>query len=359
MGDCMPKRKDEAFSQFLKAMGSCLRGVAPGFLKAAADVSEDALVATASAFLCGFEPHQPGNPLVIRACLDALAESRCAAAIAVLTHVAQNAAIGRIKVEAVRRLGGVYLTEDARGLLHTLAKDGFKPPHQLPNDAADPEEFRVAAVEVLGKAARPSKRDVQTVCDILVKEAEGRQQTRLFHAAVDAAHAMARAFPVVSLLEIARKCPVGLVCLRVLAATSSQSTSVLKKHAAVIAPLLSGALAEFVDEQPLRDRLTSLVKETVGPDLIRQISERFWNDPFVGGRGAICLAALKAYKKTDDVLTNAYLTFARSPGNVHAGSPCARPRSLCFPRAGRQHCGASRATGPLRISPTGHVRPVA
>jgi hypothetical protein len=318
----MSKRNDEKFTQFLKAMGGCLQGVAPGVLKAAADLSEDAFVATAAAFLCAFDPHQPGNPVAFRTCLDALAQSQSPAAIAVLTHVAQNAVIGRIKVEAVQRLAAVNLPEDARGLLRVLAKDGYKAPHQFPGDTVSSEDFRLAAVEALGKAPRSSKNDVQTVCDILAKEAEGRQPTPLFLAAVDAAYAMAKAFPVPTLLEIARKCPVGLMRLRIMAACSSQSAKAMKKHAGAIAQLLSDALSEFRDDQVLRDRLTELVKKAVTPELVRLISERFENDSLGNGRGAICLAALKAYNKTDDVLTNAYLVFARAQGNVHTGSPC-------------------------------------
>ena len=329
MGDRMRKMKDETLAQFLKAMGSCLQGAAPGVLKAAAAVSEDAFVAAAAAFLCGFEPHQPGNPVAFRACLDALAQSQSPAAIAVLTHVAQNAVIGRIKVEAVRRLALVNLTEDARGLLRTLAKDGCKAPHQFSNDAVNPEEFRVAAVEALGKAAKPSKSDVQTVRDILAKEAEGRQPTPLFHAAVDAAYAMAKAFPVATLLEITGKCPVGLMRLHIMAACSSQSVNALKKHAGAIAPQLSDALSEFRDEHLLRDRLTDLIMKAVSPEVVGLISERFGNDALGNGRGAICLAALKAYKKTDDVLTNAYLAFARAQGNMHTGSPCVRGLAVC------------------------------
>ena len=131
----MHKKKDEAFAQFLKAMGSCLRGVAPGVLKAAADVSDDAFVGAAAAFLCGFEPNQPGNlQVVTRECLDPVAASRTPAAVALLTHVAQSAAIGRVKVEAVRRLGGLRLGGDVRNLLRAIAREGFKPPHQFVND---------------------------------------------------------------------------------------------------------------------------------------------------------------------------------------------------------------------------------
>jgi len=82
----MLKKKEEAFTQFLKTMGSCLRGVAPGVLTAAASVSEEAFVAAVSAFLCGFDSHQPGNPEAIRACLDALAQSHYAAASARRLH---------------------------------------------------------------------------------------------------------------------------------------------------------------------------------------------------------------------------------------------------------------------------------
>ena len=325
----MSRKKDEAFAQFLKAMGSCLRGVAPGVLKAAADVGEDAFVAAASAFLCGFEPNQPGDPQVIRACLDALAASRHPAAVAVLTHVAQSAVIGRIKVEAVRRLGGLGLGGDARGLLHAIAKEGFRPPHQFVNDAVSAEEFRVAAIEAIGKAAKPSTSDVETIRDILSAEVDGRQETRVFATAVEAVHAMGEAFPAKALMAIVGKCHVGLMRLRLLGACSGRTAAALRAHATDMASLLCEALAAFSDEQPLRDRLKALVVRVVGPELVTCLSERFCNDSLGNGRGAICLAALQAYKKTDHVLTRAYLAFARTPANIHTGAACLEGLGVC------------------------------
>jgi HEAT repeat protein len=325
----MSRKKDEAFAQFLKAMGSCLRGVAPGVLKAAVDVSEDAFVAAASAFLCGFEPNQPGNIQVIQDCLDRLAQSHCASAIAVLTHVAQNAAIGRTKVEAVRRLAGVNLSEDARGLLHELAKDGFNAPHQLPNSPANPEEFRVAAIEAIGKAAKPSTSDVETIRDILSAEVDGRQETRVFATAVEAVHAMGEAFPAKALMAIVGKCHVGLMRLRLLGACSGRTAAALRAHATDMASLLCEALAAFSDEPPLRDRLKALVVRVVGLELVTCLSERYCNDSLGNGRGAVCLAALQAYKKTDHVLTRAYLAFARTPANIHTGAACLEGLGVC------------------------------
>jgi hypothetical protein len=329
MGDFMPKRKDEAFALLLKAMGSCLRGVAPGVLKAAAHVSEDAFVVAASAFLCSFEPSQPGDPQVIRACLDALAASRHPAAVVVLMHVAQSAVIGRIKVEAIRRLGRVRLSRDAAGLLHTLAKEGFRPPHQFANDAVSTEEFRVAAIEAIGKAAKPDTSDVETIRDILLAEADGRQETRVFAAAVEAVYAMGEAFPPKTLMEIIGKCHVGLMRLRMLAACSAQGARALRASAPAIASLLCEALSALNNEQALRERLEVLVVGVAGPELITSLSERYCNDSLGNGRGAICLAALQAYKKTEPVLMKAYLAFARAPANAYTGAACLQGLGVC------------------------------
>ena len=325
----MQEKKGEAFAQFVKAMGPCLRGVAPGVLKAVADVSEDAFVAAASAFLCGFEPNQPSDLQVIGSCLDALAASRHPAAVAVLTHVAQSAVIGRVKVEAVRRLGGLKLGADAGDLLRAIAKEGFRPSHQFVNDPVSAEEFRVAAIEAIGKAVKPSAGDVEVIRDILSAEVDGHHETRVFATAVEAVHALGKVFPAKTLMEIVAKCHVGLMRLRLLGACSGQPAVALRAHATDIASLLCEALAGLSEEQPLRDRLKALVDRVAGPELVTCLSAQYFNDSLGSARGEVCLAALRAYRKTDDVMTKAYLAFARAPANTHTGAACVEGLGAC------------------------------
>jgi HEAT repeat protein len=62
---------------------------------------------------------------------------------------------------------------------------------------------------------------------------------------------------------------------------------------------------------------------------VQCLAERFSGDVLGNYRGAVCLAALKAYGKVDDITTNAYLAYARAQGNVHPGSPCLHGLAAC------------------------------
>jgi hypothetical protein len=259
----MSKKQTEAFSQFLKALGGCTRSAASGLLKAAAEVGDETLVVGASALLCSFNPHEHGDRPVITASLDALAACRHPAASAALVHAAQNATIGRIKVEAVRRLGSLDLGEEARELLRTLAKEGFKQTQQFANDVVSVEDFRVAALESLGKMKKHTNADVDAVLGTLSEEAAGnRDKTRVFEVAVETLYAIGEACPLDVVLEIAKKFQTPYLRLHILAVCSSQKAPLLRKHASAVAALLCSALDGFRDEQPMRERLLSLATKS-------------------------------------------------------------------------------------------------
>ncbi|GAG49495.1 unnamed protein product, partial [marine sediment metagenome] len=96
----------------------------------------------------------------------------------------------------------------------------------------------------------------------------------------------------------------------------------LEKHRDALVGALCDSLDSWDDYQDPARRLEGLASKISDPQLVKKLHERYPQDDLKRGRGAVAAAALKAHGRTDIVLTEAYLVYARYRQNVNSTGPC-------------------------------------
>ena len=317
-----PSKSAESLANFISSMKSCAPSDAPSMLQAAAKAGPEVLIATASGLLCGLCPNAPRIPGSVEVPLDSLVSCDHPLAARATFHFAAHAQIGRVRLEAIRRLGPVAHEEGARQFLRKVAKEGASPGASFSNDAISQEDFQVAAVESLGKLKTAADADAQFLVDIIATYIETQKGSGVVQTAIASLPTLCKPANLGPLLSLAEKCRDPFMKIKILGGCSNLSRNALLEHQKPLIDLFVSGLGQFRDEKPLRERLIPLAKKICCTELVRRLSDSYSVDNLADPRGSISGETLDAYASVDDTLTDAYLAFARTPSNVSGGSRC-------------------------------------
>jgi len=311
------------------SLGSCVPSDLLKFLKPG-QVSPDLIIAVSLAMLSSKEPQAQRPPNEhIRIPLDAVASSSNPLAERTLYIVADRARNSRVKLEAVRRLGRVATGTKSRQFLRDVAREGTVAPMNYQNDSITPDMMKEAALFSLGEVQKAAKADVDAILEVLSQEADDVGDSAVFRAGTQALATTARAADLGHILDLAEKCPPSPMILRVLCACSSLTSRTLLREKARIVPLFIRALDRYQEGKELHEPAQRLARRLSCQDLVEGVLERYSGDCLDQARGQLAATVMESYSCPDDVLTKAYLAFARAECNAHMSSPCVQGLKRC------------------------------
>lgn len=320
--------KHKAYENLIQGMGACTTSELSNIMEAAQAIGDEHMLVAACMMICSLAQERHPPAALYEQPLNALCSCKSKLASDALLHIAQHARNARIRVEAIRRLGGVG-TKAAREMLYQLAKEGFGAAQGFVNDVIQPDMVRLAAFEALAKSAEPKASDGKAILEAIGQDLSKGDDSGAFRAGAGALAHVARGIHLKDLVGMATECRHPLMALRLLAACSNLDTRALAGEKEAIAACLSKNMHDFREEGELLDKLCALARKITHKEFVLKVSDSHHGDCLDRGRGKIASAALEAYPAKDDTLTEAYLRYARSPDNVQQGSKCIAGLAAC------------------------------
>ena len=271
----MAMSQDEV-ERFLGALGSFTRSTIASILKTPADPHSATTVVAACAWLSGMDPGTltPPREHFIDA-LEALAASKHATAPHALKLIAEKAANARIRVEAVRRLGGASAKVEVRRFLHSLITGQSSPTVGFQGETINDDEFTRAAVQAIGEMAKPNAADTELVLDVLKADVESRSDSALFRTAAKSLCRLAKPRDLAYLVDAATSLRDSPMALDTLSICAKYSRRALLVHAEELSDALVRSLHRLPTRDGLQDRLCELARKTTCAQLLKGLSSRY------------------------------------------------------------------------------------
>jgi HEAT repeat protein len=317
----------KGFQVFIKNLGTSTTSDLSKVLEAAQAISDEHMIVATCVMIASLGLERP-DPQRYERPLDALSSCKSAIGGDALVHIAQHAQNARIRVEAIRRLGGVG-TKPAKELLHQSAKDGFGPSQGFNGEVIQPEAVRRAAFQALGKLVEPGVSDGKRILESLARDLTKGDYSGVFRDGATALAHVVRPNLLKDIIGAATGCRHSLMALTLLAACSELDSKELGPEKEAISEVLTSSMNDFHADGDLLDKLCVLAQRITHKELVLKVSALYSGDNLDTGRGKIASAALEAYRPKDETLTEAYLRYAQAPTNVRQENKCIAGLSAC------------------------------
>jgi len=358
----MARMKPSSMEQFISGLRSFTRSELVRAIQQWSDPNCPSLLVAVCACLCAMEPDSPRlSNDELGYVLDILTNHGHDSAAVALRSMAESAANGRVRVEAVRRLGRVSDKLDVRALLRkTITKAsnqcGFR------GDEVDADDFKQAAAEALGDLSEPCDEDVALLIGVMSSVAGPNNDTPLFRKAAESLRKIARVDDVGHIGELAKKLGATPVALDVLAAASKFAPAVLEAQSEILARSLTDCLRHASAREALGKHLETLARNLASACVKAGIAERGAEAGPHGAVGRIVWAAMTAHEVVDDAFCRACVRLAGAPASVGRDTPLLPQLKRCVDAGfGKRIAGLlsrSGAEGHKKLIESGLLREV-
>ncbi len=258
---------------------------------------------------------------VITAALDVLARTETVLARSLLWQAAEHARHPRVRIEAIRRSGGIATPEQCASL-RKWAAEGFTLSVPCQHDQIDKNHIRQAAIEAIGHVKKPTKEDVDTIIVAITPPTEMKEfSPAVFKAACEAYWLIGDKASLSRLTELISQRWLANILFPLLSLAGKYSVKELQPYVEQLRKAFCECTGDWPDDSTVSSHLLTLATTIASPEFFQAWTCQHGREGMQHGRGQITSTLLKGLKRPCENTVSGLLSLAKWRCNLSDDTP--------------------------------------